>query len=551
MIVYGDIARSCTAEAATAEVHAALAQAAGTAGLDRHAALVAALIALGELLQGVADRELAQTGADAPSPAQDALAAALLALARAVAASWNGEPFDVPAVELPALEAEVVLKQPEGYAVYALYPEAFLAAARRLTPGEDWRVVGVRSIGTSLAAMVAAALEAPPPVSVRPLGHPFDRRLAPSPALLARITGGERVAVVDEGPGLSGSSFGAVLDTLDEAGVAADHVDVFPGHAGDLGTQAPPERRARWAAARRHVSSFDEVILPRLQVWAADRLGPATAPQQDISGGAWRALRFPESGWPPANPAQERRKFLHHTADGAWLLRFAGLGRMGERKLARARTLHAAGLAPEPAALLHGFLVERWIAPSPMPERRPPLAEYLSLRAGFAAAPDAGASAEAVFEMARINTAEALGSDAAEPLERFRPALPELQRRIHRIETDNRLHAWEWIAAPDGRWLKTDALDHHAAHDPIGAQDIAWDVAGAEIEWDLDLDETERLRRVVDADAALLDFYRPCYLAFQLGAYAMAAAAHEGAEAERLDRRRRFYQDRLARALTL
>jgi hypothetical protein len=29
------------------------------------------------------------------------------------------------------------------------------------------------------------------------------------------------------------------------------------------------------------------------------------------------------------------------------------------------------------------------------------------------------------------------------------------------------------------RLLKTDALDYHAGHDPIGCQDIAWDIAGA------------------------------------------------------------------------
>ena len=34
---------------------------------------------------------------------------------------------------------------------------------------------------------------------------------------------------------------------------------------------------------------------------------------------------------------------------------------MGARKLARARSLHAAGFTPEVAGFRHGFLVERWI----------------------------------------------------------------------------------------------------------------------------------------------------------------------------------------------
>jgi hypothetical protein len=115
--------------------------------------------------------------------------------------------------------------------------------------------------------------------------------------------------------------------------------------------------------------------------------------------------------------------------------------------------------------------VERWIEAHPLPDEPPPLAGYLALRAALPAEP--GASLEALIEMARVNTSEA-GLDPA-PLERFDSK--KLRPRVRPVLTDNRLHRWEWIAAPDGRWLKTDALDHHAAHDLIGPQDIAWDVA--------------------------------------------------------------------------
>ena len=60
-----------------------------------------------------------------------------------------------------------------------------------------------------------------------------------------------------------------------------------------------------------------------------------------------------------------------------------------------------------------------------------------------------------------------------------------LKGAVRRVETDNRLHAWEWLHTPDGRLLKTDALDHHAGHDLIGCQDITWDIAGATVELDL------------------------------------------------------------------
>jgi hypothetical protein len=126
---------------------------------------------------------------------------------------------------------------------------------------------------------------------------------------------------------------------------------------------------------------------------------------------------------------------------------------------------------------------------------------------------------------------------------------------VHRVATDNRLQPWEWIETPDGRLLKTDAVDHCAAHDLIGCQGIAWDIAGASVELDLSDEETQRLTRVVTAesgaavDPKLLAFLLPCYLAFQLGAYSWAADGLPDwpEEQTRLRCRAGFYRDRLAR----
>ena len=43
--------------------------------------------------------------------------------------------------------------------------------------------------------------------------------------------------------------------------------------------------------------------------------------------------------------------------------------------------------------------------------------------------------------------------------------------------------------------MKTDALDHAFGHDLVGCQDIAWDLAGAAVEFDLDTEERETLAR--------------------------------------------------------
>lgn len=554
-------------------------------GIERHGRLVAAFIEASEVLQGVADAEFAQAGYDATSPLQDRLLAFLLDLAHSMLESWASGFAHLPKPPVGVAESlategfppRIAVKSAEGYAFYALYPEAYAIAARMLQRGDSIRVIGLRSIGAGLAAVVAAATGADSVTTLRPVGPPFRRRLALAPALVASLVADLKessFAVVDEGPGLSGSSFGAVADVLEDLGVPGTRIAFLPSHAGDLGPQAEPRHRIRWAGARRHVVDFDNLILRaknpahRLEAWVADLVGAPQKPLQDISGGAWRALRFEaETEWPAAHVGQERRKFLAHTASGAWLLKFAGLGGIGLRKLDRARVLAEAGFAPETAGFRHGFLVERWrddASPLRMAAigRRDAVRQvgrYLAFRARhFPAEPGAGASLSELAAMARHNAAEAFGENAV--MRRFdalSDRIAALERRIRRIETDNRMHLWEWLAAPNGRLIKTDALDHHDAHDLIGCQDVAWDVAGAAVEWDLSSLEQDDLCAVVaresgrPVDLELLAFLTPCYLAFQLGHHAVAAAALEGLpeEAARLRAAENRYAKRLRRVL--
>jgi hypothetical protein len=139
--------------------------------------------------------------------------------------------------------------------------------------------------------------------------------------------------------------------------------------------------------------------------------------------------------------------------------------------------------------------------------------------------------------MARYNIAQGVGEDAAAQLDRWRPRLAGLERHRRPVETDNRLHAWEWLVTADGRILKTDALDHHAGHDLVGPQDVAWDIAGAAIELGLSPAERENVMAAVEraggpgVDPEMLAFCLPCYAAFWLGYYAMAAGG-EGDAAE-------------------
>jgi hypothetical protein len=172
---------------------------------------------------------------------------------------------------------------------------------------------------------------------------------------------------------------------------------------------------------------------------------------------------------------------------------------------------------------------------------------YLGFRAReFAAAPDRGATLDELAGMARHNATLALG---AAPVLHASPAA--LAPRVHRVEVDGRLHAWEWLVRSDGTLIKADALDHHAAHDLIGCQDITWDLAGAAVELGLSAAEQQRLAAITGetsgcmVDPELLAFARPCYLAFQLGRHALAGAAG-GEEAARLDAAARRYAAELA-----
>ncbi len=586
MLFYGDQTRTEDARAKLSGIARALREAeAMPAGIARHGALAAAFIEAGELAQGIADAVFAgRGGRDGRSPAGNAALALLTRLAAAVRSSWDSgfaslDP--VPAEALRALGAAPLpdtlrTKRAEGFAFYALYPEAYLEAAKTagLPHGRRVKVIGIRSIGAALGALVAAAAGTPPPVTVRPVGHPFRRELSLSEELEAELLADPTAAfaVADEGPGLSGSSFGAVADFLEDRGVAPGRVHFFPSHNGGPGPRASPRHRERWAAAHRHVVEFDALALRapalaahRLPSWVADLVGAPDGALEEVSGGGWRRLRYArEADWPPVHAQAERRKFLLRAGGKTWLLKFAGLGREGERKLERARALHAAGFAPAVAGFRHGFLVEEWIGNARALDRSGPdraalagrVGRYLGFRARrFPAAPGQGAPLAALRDMARHNAAEGLGEGWARRLECRTAGLEAFEPRLRRVETDNRLQAWEWLAPPGGDLLKADALDHHAAHDLIGCQDVAWDVAGAAAELELGGGASAALRAAVEhetgraVDPGLAALLTPCYLAFQLGAWSMAAQVAAPGEAARLGAAVERYAGLLRRAL--
>ena len=564
MLVYADHDRVEDPRAALGRIaNAVLPLDAQPPSLERHSALVSLFIEAGELAQGLADQAFEANGEDDETPIDVAATALLMALARSVASSWDSGfqrvdtgPVTAMAAALTAqpLPSAIRMRRSEGYAFYALYPEGYLEAARHLSAifSGPVIVIGVRSIGTGLAAIAATALKAAPPATLRPTGHPFRRELRISSRLEATLLADRAASyvIVDEGPGLSGSSFGAVADWLEARGVPRARIAFLPGHDGDLGPQACPSHRQRWAEAVRPSVPFDTLfrrpggLAPPLERWFEDLLGPPVAPLQDMSGGGWRTLLHSvPAAWPPVLAWQERRKFLLRTTSGCWRLKFIGLGRSGADKLERARALHRAGFSPEPVTLRHGILVEIWLEKAcPLSTATPDalrrLADYLIFRARhFPANGNSGARLTELLEMARVNVAEALGKPAAASLDRWPPEiLGPLQARVRPIVTDHRLHRWEWLRTADGRLIKTDALDHASAHDLIGCQDVAWDVAGGIIEFGLSAADTawlcDTIALEIPLNLDLVSFCIPCYLAFQIGYWSFAAPSEAAAMAQ-------------------
>ncbi|AIC27995.1 hypothetical protein IE4771_CH02900 [Rhizobium etli bv. mimosae str. IE4771] len=576
MLVYGDVEHIESAAAVRASISSLMmACIEMQPSRQRHETLVRTFILTGELVQGLADQEFASKGADDLSELQEAGAKLLLMQARAIMQSWrNGFagilsfPEDW-AAELESLDSAepVRMKRAEGYAFYALYPESYIEAGSisNLTPKTV--VIGIRSIGTGLAALVSAALGAKPAYSLRPTGHPFERQLHVTPALSKRILAEPETdfAIVDEGPGLSGSSFGCVGDWLQANGVASGRLHFFPSHAGEPGPHASAPHRTRWRDRPRHVVSFDDLFVEaqhpehRLHTWAADVVGVSGSSWRDLSGGAWRAARYRDpSLWPPSYMQMEKRKFLMEAEGGAWHVKFAGLCGSDVDKARRGSLLSEAGFIPKIVGTCYGFIVDEWLDGTALetsgPRRRrivDHLGRYLGFRARHLPARNGGASIQKLREMAVFNVGEAAGPDTAEKLRRVIGTPERLSGRLRRVDTDNRLHPWEWLTTATGRIMKTDALDHNAAHDLVGCQDIAWDVAGACVEFQLSSKERDHLADLVsrEADCDLRDdvlrYFEACYLGFQIGLWSQAKASVDGAETERIESTIKRYLDRL------
>ncbi len=524
-----------------------------------HDTLVGWLIDCGEIEAAVTDALCVET--DAPHALARACADVTHAAADAVVASWRSHSWTVASSlaralgELGELASRVdidSIQRPvsEGFAYYGLTPEMYIDAAAIIA--QRWRprrvgVIGIRSIGTSLAAVVASELTRHgvdcDTVTVRPRGHPFSRRLVLASALeddwRRHAQQGALFVIVDEGPGLSGSSFAAVIAALLRVGIDAERIILMPSWQADASRLLSDEARALW---------------PRVAAVTA----PFQCPREwrDISAGAWRRDVFRDpADYPPVHPHHERRKYRVGDA-GDWL-KWAGLGRYGVAHHARAVQIAEWGFGPPPLSLASGFLAFPHVSGQPLqPHHRVPellstIAEYLARIACDCRCDAVTSTPHATLaDMLRVNVEEGLGR---EWLAAITPQ-PDADALI--VRPDARMAPHEWLRMPDDGFVKTDGFEHGDDHFYPGPTDIAWDVAATCVEWRLTPREEASLLpqyRARSGDvhiAQRLPFFRAAYLAFRLGYATLAASAPIGDDAARFAAARDRYASLLRATLT-
>lgn len=478
-------------------------------------------------------------------------------------------------------EATLTVKIPEGFAFYALYPEQYCASATRWVedhahePEKCAVVVGIRSIGTALGAVVAATLRAHgwqvESFNVRPSGHPFERYVE----IAERQVGEARWGlVVDEGPGMSGSSMAAVGDALVQCGLPRPGVSFFPGHGGEPGSAASEPVRGWWAATPRYVTPTEQVrfegrTLPKsLAAWLANLVGGCAEDAVqivDVSGGKWREFVYDTpADWPPVCAPFERPKLLCTLPDGRRvLLKFEGFCGAPEAidKSARAWGQHSLGAR-------HGYRATFWLDGAPLTldcvddDMLGQIGRYITYVAGpTLTQPEQEAGLQRLADMLYWNTWEALGEGVAEQTRGWRDKVAALSPSASQCYGDGRMAPHEWIRTLEGEIAKVSKAGAGRARDHtcVGVQPVAWDLAGAIVEWELDGDAiTTLLAAFYAAGGALIEqdaltFYRLAYAAFRMGQCHICAniAASDLDEQARLWRAYGSYRDEVSRLLRI
>jgi adenine/guanine phosphoribosyltransferase-like PRPP-binding protein len=474
-----------------------------------HGSILDALVRAGEIETGLAD--IASPDARFAARITDQLAASALGLA--------GGPTNVLELLSRIMKPGAIpCSHPEGFSYYGLNPLDFAdlveSIKNELAPRAA--IVGIRSVGSTLGAMVAAALgragKSATRITVRPEGEPYRRRAtfdAPQLAWISsELEAGTDFLVVDEGPGFSGSTFLSVAAALEKAGVPVARIALlssrpFLPRAGQNG------QAQEWSRFRSYVINYGCNV-------------PAEA-GRSLGGGCWRSLLYASrSQWPASWHELERIK--HLSQDGKSLLKFEGFGRFGKLARDQAALLGEARFSPCLQGFEHGYGRYDFLRARPM-DRTELSRDLLGRMARYCAFRSANFPAHAgnpdlLRAMAQANMRLEFGLD--------QPMIePPVERPVY---ADCRMQPHEWIKRSSGEVLKTDGTGHGDAHLLPGPVDIAWDLAGLIVEWELAKEESSVLlqeysRVSGDDTSTRIGPYLLLYLVFRMAFCRMGAAS--------------------------
>lgn len=263
MIAYGTHHEDIEAAPALGRLGGSIAQllAAGRSDFDP---ITKTLIAAGELASAVLD-EL-HPHADDLHPAAALWTAPVASLARASDAAWRADVQACDAALEAAMRAidacarsyvprEVTRRVCDRSACAALGPELYADAARAWggsRQGERVVCLGLRTFGVTLAAAAAAGLTSrgvdASMMTLRLRGNPVDLSLVLTPRLRRAIQEWVDVTfvIVDDEPGVSGSSIACVANALSAIGVEDRRIVSMPGYRPTMSSLNDASALARW-----------------------------------------------------------------------------------------------------------------------------------------------------------------------------------------------------------------------------------------------------------------------------------------------------------------
>jgi hypothetical protein len=499
--------------------------------------LLDSLIEAGELEAALADTNA--PGAPAAAALTNALAVRLC----------TGD--DAPGMQPQQLAANIEVPEtisispPEGFTYYALHPSDYARVVDRIASHSGiFAVIGVRSIGTTLSAVTTAALNSQghhaERITVRPAGHPYARSLQFSADqerwIVEQLSRSADFLVVDEGPGRSGSTFLSVAEALMQMKVPQERVTAVGSREVDPESLCAEDATRRWQCMR--FVSTKPSVSSRFQNFAY------------LGGGDWRMHSFDhEEDWPESWTQMERLKFL--SPDRRQFFKFEGMGPLGSQVRERAFTLAEGGFSPAVADAGDGFLSYQTIEGHNLRKQDvstsvlEQIASYCSFRvSNFSHSPTLNSE---LANMLEFNVQQEFGREL-----RLDPAL---LGSTNPVLADGRMQPFEWIASPQGELLKTDAIGHGDNHFFPGPSDIAWDLAGAIVEWGLSFEAAEflvrKFHRLSGIDVSpKLDAYILAYCVFRLGFCKMAVSTVLGSREEsRLESAYRWYRSKAGKLL--